>query len=291
MTPRPHYILAKYIPELLRNEPRNVGVVVWTPWGVAAKFRGEKSRGLDQRKIPQWVQSRPAYTEWIHIWRAIIQQGKIKSRHGEWQAEGLDFLDGLATTGKQNYIFGDKGSVMDDIAESDVAPLVNFLFSTLVEDGVDHKSAKAEYDMERICNKIISRTEAFRNRRFKRDLPVFCPIPPNAVETVNFDYAIGDETPEWLYKRVSLAPRAAENSIHAAAWEFRSVIAANIVTREKSAALILPTPEQKKDGEYLRQLDGLRTQARIIDLSDESSRFEDELNKQVPATAPQFRHN
>lgn len=36
------YFVAKYIPDLLRNEPRNFGVILWTPDGVAARFLAEE---------------------------------------------------------------------------------------------------------------------------------------------------------------------------------------------------------------------------------------------------------
>lgn len=56
------YLVAKYIPELLRNEPRNVGVIVWTPEKVDARFWGENGEdNVDGRKIPEWVRSQTTY--------------------------------------------------------------------------------------------------------------------------------------------------------------------------------------------------------------------------------------
>ena len=37
----PRYLLAKYIPDPLRMEPRNIGVVLWAEGNVAARFVGE----------------------------------------------------------------------------------------------------------------------------------------------------------------------------------------------------------------------------------------------------------
>ena len=32
------YLLAKYIPDMHRFEPRNIGVIVWSPDGIEARF-------------------------------------------------------------------------------------------------------------------------------------------------------------------------------------------------------------------------------------------------------------
>ena len=34
----PKYLIAKYIPDLNRMEPRNIGIVVWSPEGIEARF-------------------------------------------------------------------------------------------------------------------------------------------------------------------------------------------------------------------------------------------------------------
>jgi hypothetical protein len=35
------YFLAKYIPDMHRFEPRNIGVVIWSPSGIEARFLAE----------------------------------------------------------------------------------------------------------------------------------------------------------------------------------------------------------------------------------------------------------
>lgn len=51
----PRYLIAKYIPDLRRMEPRNIGVIVWSPQGVAARFAAEKADtdgDVDGRSLP-----------------------------------------------------------------------------------------------------------------------------------------------------------------------------------------------------------------------------------------------
>lgn len=273
-----HYVLAKYIPEVLRNEPRNFGVIVWTPWGLDARFLGEENGMLDGRKIPSWVQSRDAYREWVGSWRSALMRKRINGSNGlTITSEEIGFLDALIASGKDNYILSDKGFVLDTIGAEDVVPLLNFLFATLVDQETDKVAAKAAFDMERACNRIIKQTKAFRNRNFHRGKAVLCRITPRVIESFDFDYYIGNGTPEKLYQRVPLTQRM-DVTLNAAAWQFEKVIQAEIISRENSAALVLPTDEQKGDERYQKAISVLETQTRIIDLSSQEQLFIEELN-------------
>lgn len=277
MVNRPHYILAKYVSDPMRNEPRNIGVIVWAPWGVSARFLGEEHGVLDGRKIPSWVQSRDAYREWMGSWRSVLLHKKVPTADGEIEAADIRFLDALSQKGRGNYVLSDKGSVLDPVTQEDGPALMDFLFSTLVDMDADRVAARAAFDMERACNRIIKDTRAFRNQHFHRGKAVLCKITPHVIESLNFDYYVGNGEPKRLYQRVPLAQR--DTHLHAALWQFERVIEAGIVTREKSAALVLPTPEQKEDERFRKAVSILETQTRVIDLSSEAERFADELNE------------
>jgi len=280
MVTRPRYILAKYVPEVLRNEPRNIGVIIWTPWGVRAQFLGDEKGSLDARKIPSWVQSRESYREWIGSWRSALIQKKARAADGsDVSAKEAGFLDALRLTSKGNYVLGDTGSVLDTITEDDSDALLAYLFSTLVEQETDKMAVKVAFDMERLCNQIIRKTGAFKSHYFKRNLPVICKIAPGVTDFFNFDYALGNGNPEFLYQRVPLGQRTLETSLHAAAWQFEQVVKDNVIAKEKSAALVMPTEEQKSDERYQKAISVLKTQTRVIDLSTDSETFANELNE------------
>ncbi len=76
----PRYLLTKYIPDLRRGEPPNVGVIIWAPSGVEARFVGEKARSageVDGRSIPSYVTSTHAYKQWIEFWRLQLSAEQI----------------------------------------------------------------------------------------------------------------------------------------------------------------------------------------------------------------------
>src|SRR5262245_34785589 len=66
------YAVAKYVPDLLRQEPRNIGVFVIGNEDAASRLLGETSSGaLDLRRVP-FVNDRSVYAEWYAYWKAIV---------------------------------------------------------------------------------------------------------------------------------------------------------------------------------------------------------------------------
>jgi len=75
------YLLAKYIPDLHRFEPRNIGVIVWSPLGIEARFLAEypnRPGEVDGRSIPGFVTSASAYKQWVRYWRDAISGTSIR---------------------------------------------------------------------------------------------------------------------------------------------------------------------------------------------------------------------
>jgi hypothetical protein len=276
------YIVAKYVPELLRNEPRNVGVIVWTPEKVDARFWGENGGGdVDGRKVPEWVQSQPTYKEWVHFWRNCIVHGAVQTKDKTIHADTVKFLDALKEqTGNANYILGDTGSVTDEIEPSDLPALTSYLFDILVDRETDEETAKNAYQLERACNKVIRKTRVFNDKRFIRDKGVFCKITEGVNELFQFDYYYGGNgDPTWLSKRVPLGTRQLNKHVDSTAWQFEKVIRSGVIPKERGAALIMPTEKQRSDEQVQRAINVLHTVTRVIDLNDQAERLEHELNE------------
>ena len=64
------WILVKYVEDLARNEPRNVGVILRHDQGVYFRFLGEDAAGkIDGRRARAIVSSVPNYKAWTEHWR------------------------------------------------------------------------------------------------------------------------------------------------------------------------------------------------------------------------------
>src|SRR2546425_641911 len=68
------YLIVRYIPDLARQEPKNIGVVLASAQGVSAKFLGERDNRLDLRSVRSLVAHTSSYKQWIDYWRHIMSQ-------------------------------------------------------------------------------------------------------------------------------------------------------------------------------------------------------------------------
>ena len=73
------YWVAKNVEDQFRNEPRNVGVIVWGERSIAARFIGEKeSAAIDRRLLGQRFRYPDIYLQWVAYWREEIAAGRIE---------------------------------------------------------------------------------------------------------------------------------------------------------------------------------------------------------------------
>jgi hypothetical protein len=89
MIERPRYLVAKYISDLQRMEPRNIGIVVCASGVTCARFLGEKPGRpghVDGRKVPPFVTSVAAYKQWIEFWRGEFEDFPRRSSRAGWRS-------------------------------------------------------------------------------------------------------------------------------------------------------------------------------------------------------------
>src|SRR5688500_14327361 len=72
--------VARHVPDVIRNEPRNVGVIVSDRERLVARFMGETSPGdLDMRRVhSNVVPDRSLYAEWHRQWRSALASATIE---------------------------------------------------------------------------------------------------------------------------------------------------------------------------------------------------------------------
>ena len=278
MKDQPRYLIAKYVPEVLRNEPRNFGVIVWTPFKVDARFWGESQGNVDARKIPEWINSKTAYKEWVKFLRKCVVKGEITDKGKAVTSKTAEFLNALKSVSGANYILGDSGSIPDKIEASDVSTLTDYLYELLVAGETHVQTAKNAYELEVACNKVIRNTRVNDDDRFKRNRAVICSIAKGVTEYIHFDYYFGNGDPEWLYKRVPLGGRQLDKFVDSAAWQFDRVVRASVIPREKGAALIMPTKEQRADHAVQDAIRVLSTVTRVIDVGENPDQLKMELD-------------
>ncbi|MFH1921727.1 MAG: hypothetical protein ABIP48_17830 [Planctomycetota bacterium] len=191
-------LVVKYIADVWRMEPRNIGVIAWVNGRVVARF-GERP--------PRFIRDKRAYNDWLYLWRHKIDQDVIESADHTIRAtkDSPDFLNVLKATGRDNYVLMDGGSVLDRV--DDANDLVEYLFEVLVGERPQKSEQEApESDTLRVESTAVVRASGLERRR---DVRTKFGLPfkaHNVLKQFTFDYALGDVGhPSSVYQRVLLA--------------------------------------------------------------------------------------
>lgn len=132
------YLIAKYVPDLFRNEPINIGVVVWVDGGVVCRFLGQREDGaIDGRSLSSQVSSVQNYKSWVEMWCSKANSDRLVSR-AEYESvlkSDPKFLDVLAESGKGNYVIEKGGEILEEVNQTNASDVLDFLFRRLVESG------------------------------------------------------------------------------------------------------------------------------------------------------------
>ncbi len=171
------YLIAKYIPDMFRNEPRNIGVVLWSDAGIRAKFWGSDDfGGIDKRRIPKFVSSKSAYSQWIETWYRIIKKPKIEyiGRSESELSTCSKSLDALITTSNGNYFLQNGGEVFQPVNADNVSDALNFLYQTLVDE--EQEDGPETMTLDAACIRVIEQIDLKKDPNFKENAIVECPF-------------------------------------------------------------------------------------------------------------------
>lgn len=105
--------LCKYVQDLLRNEPRNIGVVLFKDGVFSARFL---------ETMPVFVKSAENYADWIRRWHYDIERAK-----DEWDIQRLVRKPG------DSYYLEHSGHVLWAAARMPLTVSIDALFERLVE--------------------------------------------------------------------------------------------------------------------------------------------------------------
>ena len=125
----------RYVPDPVRDEPRNVGVVAWRSGEVAARFMGEDEAGdLDRRHVSRrLIPDRQAYVDWVAFWRTQLAEQSISDPVQRRQVPVGDaaFLEALANVTRGGFQVRDGGEAAG-AKDWTLHRLVNEAFERLV---------------------------------------------------------------------------------------------------------------------------------------------------------------
>lgn len=117
------WFVAKYMPDLRRREPKNVGVVLQFGERALSLFQGERSDGvIDARRLKGDVESAANFKAWVDYWRHAA-------------ADGESSIPPSRAT--DNYFLEYGGKRVFGAEDTDAETFLETLYQTLVEAPVD----------------------------------------------------------------------------------------------------------------------------------------------------------
>jgi len=198
------WFIAKYMPDLQRREPRNVGVVLFFGDRMLSRFLGEDPLDpgkIDGRSIRHKVGSPTNYRDWVHFWRVAAASGPEQI---------------IARRPADNYYLERAGQQLAGGA-TDPEALLSRLFSQLVADA-DEPEEETE---ERRSDPVVQLFDS---------VAATLPFTQNYVVDLKydehiFDYAVKAGRSTLLFRHVVLNgnPKKTWDAVHTAAFSTREV--------------------------------------------------------------------
>jgi len=257
------YLVAKYISDLHRMEPRNVGVIVWAAGCVHARFLGEKAPGeVDGRSIPAFVTNMGAYKQWIDFWRQQLS--------GNPSASGKRLqrcVDALKESSHGNFCVVDGGMILGKAEGYDPIELADSLFQRIVEPPLAEDASDS--DLDQVADETIRQLRLTQNAHFHSRYQVACAVAPNVTENFEFSHAYKNGVLKRLYQRVPLAGKRTplRRVVHDSAWMLEKVVRQGIVAHDQAIALVYANEQQRQDAAISWSFGVLSSVARLVNLA------------------------
>jgi hypothetical protein len=230
MTPR--FLLAKYVPDLNRMEPRNIGVILWA--------RGEIQSRFLSAGDATFVNDPVTYEEWVTSWQATTAMKEIAPRHGAVVSKrDPSCMDAMLEHQEGNYLLVDAGELLNAIPKKEIAPAVDFLFNDLVAHDSEERvygtsSRTGAGTLSQRAAELFARTGLSKRKEYKEGYKLECPVY-GVKRHLKWSFAMVNGHPQAMYQ---VAKLGSEQSTNSAALMIHSATDSAILPPERVAALI-----------------------------------------------------
>ena len=248
------WLVAKYMPDLRRREPINVGVLVIDDDGqVASRFVGEIDGGIDGRRITG-IRASDNYRAWVAYWRSLAADG----------ASWSELVEETRSAKPSNYFLEVGGETL--VSERTEAELADYLFNVVVTKPTPQQRLRR-------AAATAAADDLFRDLRVqvREKVTVEVPIAEHGglLDEVFFDYGYKNGHETYMRALNLGSNRTSWDFVHAARYGFEAVrrhdlgsVLALVIARDAPAA-------------QLRLLEGCSD---VVDVGDRP-RARDDLRK------------
>ena len=168
------WYLVKHVPDLMRNEPINVGVVVTGDGRARARFVGEREDGtIDGRRVPRIVEGLETFKAWAAFIRREAEAGRLDER-----------IASLARRGGDSFVLERRGAVVGDLAATSIDAAVDQLYCAAV---AVEPAAAAPSGLDALAEHVVGRLALPAGRELERSVDYPLTIRGEPIQ-VHFDY-------------------------------------------------------------------------------------------------------
>lgn len=253
--PNNRFLVAKYVPDLRRMEPKNIGVFVWVEGAVTARFLSDvDAKFIDDKKN---------YLRWRSFWNDQIAGDEIVPIRGPAVSkESPDFMDALLKTQEGSYLLREGGAILSELERVEADDAADFLFNELV--AVHRpKEAPSHETLTILGDKVMAESGLSTRPDFHERVPLHLPIF-EIPQDVIFDYSIGDDKASLcVYQKVSL--RTTLHTARGTAVAFDALRRSNRIRRKKQCCSLIDSTENNAN---LDLVEMLRKVGTVIDMAD-----------------------
>ena len=200
------FLIAKYVDDLARNEPVNVGVIVFDEQRAVARFQGEAlDKGtFDFRRMGKKIGAPRTFKSWVDYWRRALDD---PSALGVEASSVSEVIETLLRMRQENFFLQHGGTILADASDATLEETRDRLYERLVAPPHEHRQpaveavepeAPARAPLGQRSMTVLDRAGApiHDASRFKRNFPLTVTIG-GVDDTEEVSYAVMNGT--WHY--------------------------------------------------------------------------------------------
>lgn len=242
----PTYLVAKYIPDPLRMEPRNVGVVLLAGGSVSPRFsRPEEIDFIDDLE---------RYSDWVNYWQELCERLSVRPVE--------DVIAELTNEKQAAFRFYKAGYIDAPVKAKEVHEALDYLFETLVSsEPVTGASQVDGSTFAQKCEAVLKDAGLINDPSFLSDRMITLSAA-GIEQDFKFDYVLDSGEVEALMQRVRLQNQPSTTN---AAFLFEHATGTKQVSRAERIALVDASVSVEAS---VARLQMLKRMCRTVDVSD-----------------------
>jgi hypothetical protein len=273
----PTFLVAKYIPDSRRMEPRNIGVILWADGKTAVRFIGETDgpEVVAPDRYPSFIKHKnyTVYRDWVKYWRDLSAAEALPTgkKDETVSRNSPEFLEALRLKSRENYILVQGGFLASKVGARDLHRVSEELYGQFVDDGRNERFELTESRLLSSASKEFVKKAGFKdNPNFHERYPLKYTYH-GISRTVEFTYGIAVGGYADMFRPDALMQTARLSDIrdvNNALLMLEGVTKENkIVPKNRCAALVYRSG-QVDDERAQESIKCLETVSTVIDLSN-----------------------